>query len=185
MTRARRTLALAVAIGVAAMLSGCVDPSTAADPSVSPSVSRVFASEEEALKAATDAYAAYTLLSSAIAIEGGKDAERIAAATQGNAYLAALRAFQGLQERGERGVGAPTYDTVSVQTFDGAGHVSLYLCLDTSSTDVVDVTGKSTVAVGRTTRRPLVVSFEPNPDADPSSTLLVTDSTTWQNDDFC
>ena len=61
------------------MLSGCASTPVPTPTSATPTVAPVFATEEEALAAATEAYAAYQELIDRIFSEGGKAPSRIAA----------------------------------------------------------------------------------------------------------
>ena len=70
--------ASAAALAVAFVLVGCVPTTTPASPAPRPSATPVFATEAEALAAATKAYAAYVRVSDQITADGGANPERIA-----------------------------------------------------------------------------------------------------------
>ena len=74
-----RTLApvSALAIVISLMLGGCVPSAPAASPTPEPSSTPVFASEEEALAAAEEAYAAYLAVIDEIHADGGAGVERL------------------------------------------------------------------------------------------------------------
>ncbi|HEU4807654.1 MAG TPA: hypothetical protein VFT01_05275, partial [Homoserinimonas sp.] len=67
----------ALSIAVAMLLSGCVPQDPEVVPPPEPSTEPVFASDEEALAAATDVYKAYLAMSDLIAQEGGREPERL------------------------------------------------------------------------------------------------------------
>ncbi len=67
--RAPTSIAL-VALAVL-LLSGCLPPQTTVTPTPEATAAPVFASDEEALAAATAAYAAYLAMSDQIFAEGG------------------------------------------------------------------------------------------------------------------
>ena len=60
----------AAALAVALVLVGCVPTTTPASPAPRPSATPVFATEAEALAAATEAYAAYVRVSDQILADG-------------------------------------------------------------------------------------------------------------------
>lgn len=178
--RARTGLLL---VAAALVLSGCA---SAPDPvpSESPSAAEpVFASDEEALAAATEAYAAYQVMSSAIAQQGGEDPNRMKEFATGQALEAELESFTGLADLGLRGLGELRFDSMTIQELDSdGGTLTAYLCLDVSNTDVVDSNGASRVPADRVDRLPLEVHFI---HSDGRSRLLVERSESWLGENFC
>lgn len=165
-------------------LASCAAP--LARPTSSPSTptpTPVFASDEEALAAATEAYAAYQAMSSTVAQEGGSRPERMSEFAVGDALVAETASLESLSEQNLRGVGQLSFDTLTLQSADlTEGQVKAYLCLDVSRTDVVDATGLSTVPIDRPLRLPLQVSFAPTIDGD---RLLLERSESWRGENFC
>jgi hypothetical protein len=185
MRSAKERLAILAASSALAtlLLAGCgstpIPPPTPA-PTTSASV---FASEDEALAAATEAYAAYQAMSNIIAQEGGSDPDRISEFTEGEALEAEMESLTSLNTGNLRGVGELAFDRLTLQSVDlRAGNVEAYLCLDVSRTDVVDEFGQSVVPVDRPLRLPLQVSFTTTPDSD---RLRVERSESWHGDNFC
>ena len=163
-------------------LSGCFAAAPVEPPASSPSAAPVFASEEEALAAATEAYAAYLALGSEVAHDGGVEPERMGEVSTGNAYQQELEVFASIRRDSLRGVGDQTFDTVSVQSYNGlTGEVIIYLCLDTSDTKLVDSNGASTATEERVTRYPLEVALT----LDDAGSLLITESQSWSGSNFC
>ena len=165
-------------------LTGCASESAPrASESTAPTDAPVFASDAEALAAATEAYAAYQALSSQIAREGGIDPERMSDYAIGDALAAEIESLNGLAEGGLRGVGMLAFDSVTIQGVDlAAGRIETYLCLDVTEADVIDGEGVSTVPADRALRLPLQVGFKRVPDVDH---LLVETSESWSGTNFC
>ena len=165
-------------------LTGCApEPTPRASETTAPTDAPVFASDEEALAAATEAFAAYQAMSSQIAQEGGIDPERMREYAIGAALEAEIESLNGLAAGGLRGVGALGFDSATLQEADlGTGRIETYLCLDVSGADVVNGEGVSTVPADRTLRLPLQVGFTLVSDSDH---LLVETSESWSGTNFC
>jgi hypothetical protein len=175
---------LAAALIVASALTGCApQPAPAPTASAAATDPPVFASDAEALAAATKAYAAYQAMSSRIAHEGGADPERMADSATGDALRAEITSLEGLSRAGLRGLGQLAFDSLSLQTAElAAGSVETYLCLDVSGTDVVNADGVTTVPPDRVLRLPLQVSFVQDKGR---SRLLVEKTESWSGTNFC
>jgi hypothetical protein len=164
-------------------LAGCATP---ASPPLTPSATRspVFASDEEALKAATDAYAAYLAMSDTIAQEGGKDPERIKDYAADDALTDALRSFEQYRQAGAHNSGSTRFDRARLQAASytpGPTRVVIYVCNDVSGVDVLDSAGASLVKSGR----PSITPFEISTTDVSGRGLVVTAKTRWGGDDFC
>ncbi|MEO7349354.1 MAG: hypothetical protein ABIW32_05800, partial [Terrimesophilobacter sp.] len=72
-----RMLRPAVLLVATLLLSGCVPSEPVITPVPEPSVTPIFASDDEALAAATDAYAKYLEVSDAIFASGGQGIEQL------------------------------------------------------------------------------------------------------------
>jgi hypothetical protein len=163
-------------------LAGCA---TSASPMPTPSAvhSPLFASDEEALKAATDAYAAYLAMSDTIAQEGGVNPERIKDYVTGDALDVELTSMKSLADGGLRGVGALAFDSARLQQADlNTGEVSVYLCLDVSSTSVVDASGADHTPTSRPLRLPLNINFIRKHG---TQSLIINRSDSWSGQNFC
>ena len=151
------------ALAVMLLLSGCVPTPASPTPTPKPSTTPVFASEAEALAAATKAYAAYVRVSDEILADGGKNPERIKTVSSGAALKAALSGYREFRTKELRSVGISKVQNVTLQQFSngppsGADLVSIYACLDVSSVDVLDKGGVSVVSPERPPRQPFQVS---------------------------
>jgi predicted small lipoprotein YifL len=151
-----RTMVGTVAVLAAILvLSGCgrSDPLPTLPPT--PSSTPVFASEEEALAAAEDAYAAYLEVSTDIGESGGADPERIEPFVTPDRMQTELRGAQTLQASGLRLVGASQFETIELQRVDTVGdetEVVFYACWDGSQSRVIDSSGADVTPSDRVDR---------------------------------
>jgi hypothetical protein len=182
-----RTAATATALGITlsiAALASCANPRPGEMPAPTPSVTPVFASEEEALAAAGDAYQRYLDVSNAIAQAGWVDTSGFESVERGDALDQEIDAATSLADSGFRQLGASTFDSMTLQQLDdrGAGNVSIvtYLCLDVAAVDVIDANGASVVSPTRPNRQALEVEFD---DAD--ELIKVSRSEAWSGANFC
>ena len=170
-----RALALLLPLVV---LAGCVGPPVVT-PVPTPTATPVFASDEEALAAAEEAYAAYLKLADQVFAEGGVNPERLASVATGEQLAADVAGFDEARREGLRGTGTTEFSELVLQQFDPRTDVNMvvvYLCEDVSGTDVIDANGVSTV----TPDRPNMVTYQVSFDLDrPSESLLVADKEVW------
>jgi hypothetical protein len=177
-------------LATAALLSiaGCV-PSTA-EPAVTPSATAsaaapVFASDEEALAAASKAFATYLKVSDAIGAAGGLGTEALAPLVSEQYLKQSSADFAYYVERGFHAVGESSFDTVAVQHVvenGGSAEVVVYLCLDVSAVSLVDAAGNDVTSATRKERAPLEVEFET---LGASRQMIIVRSNLWSGDDFC
>jgi hypothetical protein len=147
-----RTLVGAVTIAGMLLLSGCGggDPIPTLPPT--PTATPIFASEEEALAAAEEAYAAYLEMSSLISSEGGADPERIAPFVTERRLDDELRGFGTLREADLRISGHVGFAALDLQRYDQVGElveVVFYACVDLSDRRVTDSEGRDVTPVDR------------------------------------
>jgi hypothetical protein len=151
-------------------------------------VAPVFASNAEALAAATEAYAAYQRVVDQILHEGGEGPERIrAVATDPLASLEESE-YTVAREQDLHTTGIRTFDGVRLQRVDARGQnethvVTVYLCSDVSETDVVDATGASIVQTDRAGRTAYEVSFDWSTPG--TKGLVVSERTAWNRPGVC
>jgi hypothetical protein len=138
-------------LATAALLSiaGCV-PSTA-EPAVTPTATAsaaapAFASDEEALAAATAAYAEYLRVSDEIAAAGGQGAEKIIPLVS-DSYLELIDAeFANYRDQNLHTTGATSFDSAELQSYaanaDGTAEVAVYMCLDVTSVRIIDASSR-------------------------------------------
>jgi len=159
-----RPAAAALVLFAALAATGCT-PGPAKPHTPTPSSTPLFASDEEALAAAEEAYAAYQTTEDQIFAEGGVEGERIRPVAVREARKAAINGFRSFMKNGYRATGLTRFDTFELQEYepgasDGEDVVSVYMCLDFSQTDVLDSSGRSVVTPGRALRQPFQLRFD-------------------------
>ncbi len=188
--RSLRARVVSVMLGafVVASVAGCAaSPVPAPTPSPTPDAAApLFASDEEALAAAEDAYAAYQDMSNQIARDGGVDVERMAPLVTAEFFPVAVEGFEEFRDRGWQGSGGVRFDTTSLQQLEQNGSQAsamIYICVDAGEARLLNEAGVDVTPNGRRERTPLLVSFVSS-EADPLI-FIVNSSTVWSGDDFC
>ncbi|MFC0678712.1 hypothetical protein ACFFGH_12760 [Lysobacter korlensis] len=181
----RLVVGLLVAATLAA-LTGCSgEPEQEAPASTpSPTAIPVFASEEEALAAAEDAYREYLEMSDAIARDGGRDPERLGSLVTRDELVRAVAEFEAFAESGRQTRGSSRFNTFSLQQYESlskVAQVTVYVCLDVSDVRVVDESGRD-ITPAREARQPLSVIFV---SADEGSQELVLQRSEQWSSNFC
>jgi hypothetical protein len=170
-------LALAALVGLA--LAACAPAHPGPTPSSSPAQTPLFSSDEEALKAATDAYAAYLKVSDEISHDGGANPERIKPYVTTAAYKNLQPDFQALSKSGRHTQGGTTLRDPRLSQHTGT-MVELFLCSDVSAVRIVDANGADVTPAARQDVLPLDVEFKVRDD-----NLLIAKSSVWSGEDFC
>jgi hypothetical protein len=150
----------AVTVAGMLLLAGCGggDPIPTLPPT--PTATPIFASEEDALAAAEDAYAAYLEMSNLIGSEGGVDPERIAPLVTTDRLEVDLRGFETLRQLELRLVGFTTFEVIDVQRVEQVGddlEVVFYACWDATQSRVTDAAGVDVTPPDRADRLVLEV----------------------------
>lgn len=162
-------------------LAGCGDPGPQRTPTPTPSATPVFATEEEALAAAEEAYAAYIDVASQVFADGGRDAGRLAAVATGDFLEVEIAGYEDIANDGWHSTGRSTFDSVQLEryelTVDGKEAVAVYLCDDVSGVDVLNAEGISVVSPSRPVRTLFEVTF----DLGAESRLLVSGREVWSD----
>jgi len=182
-----RPAAVALVVVAALSVSGCAPPSPAKPPTSSPSSTALFASDEEALAAAEEAYAEYVSVTDQVFQEGGQGVERLAAVARGRQLTEDEAGFEDVSKSGYRSTGHTEFDSTKLQrnsmTKSGVAEVVVYLCQDISSVDVVDTAGNSVVLESRPDRIRYEVTLVSDANAD-APRLFVSNRVPW-NESAC
>jgi len=137
-----------------------------------------FASDEEALAAAEEAYAAYIAMVDTIMGDGGKDPERLMPLASQELYEREAEGFANVAAKGIHATGKRTF-VMSLQRFSDSEIVA-YVCDDISQVDLIDSEGNSTVLPGRLSTYEFEVTVAL---ADRHS--VVQSKTLWKGDSTC
>jgi len=181
--RVAATTAL-LASGLALGLVGC-GGGTAATPTASPPAtpSPIFASDEEALAAAEEAYAAYAAASAAIGSDGGAGVERLRDLVDSDLYEQSVNEFRQFEELGLRSEGASVVSNAMVADHHTQGDgvvISVYLCRDVSAVRILDQAGYDVTPSGRQDRQSLLVSLQGNREQ-----LVISQILPWKDRALC
>lgn len=176
-----RRLVGAVAVLGMLTLSGCGggDPLPTLPPT--PSSTPVFASEEEALAAAEEAYSAYLEMSNLITSEGGVNPERIAPFVSEDRLPDELEGFQTYSDLNIHTTGNDVYEIVELQRIDesDAGvEVVVYVCWDASAVRVLNADGADVTPPDRDVQDLLEVVLVT---VDGGLPLVLDSDTAWQS----
>jgi hypothetical protein len=186
MRRGKRAIAAGVTTAfVVGLLGACTPPEPQA--SQRPTVTRtpVFASDDEALAAATKAYAAYLEMSDTIAHDGGANPERIKPFASGKALKLAMRSAEQYREASAHSVGATTFSRARLQNLvdipPGGLLISFYVCEDVSQVEVIDEGGVSLVSSNRPPEASLVITVV----RDDRGKLVMSEESPWTGGGVC
>ncbi|MBB5842503.1 hypothetical protein HD599_000826 [Conyzicola lurida] len=160
---------------------------TEPQPEPSPTESPLFASDEEALAAAEEAYRAYLDVENVIFAEGGVQPERIEEVAVREALQAAREGFESMKEKGYRAIGEAAFDSVELQQYASSQAseqdlVFVYMCLDFTNQDVLNLENKSVVNPDRQDRQPAEVGFDRSADG---SGLILSSRNPWTGEEVC
>jgi hypothetical protein len=164
-------------------LAGCATPaSPLSTPTPSAMHTPVFASDEEALKAATEAYAAYLAMSDTIAQEGGINPERIKDYVTSSQYEIQDKDLADFRARGYLAQGSSKFDSARLQQ-RSENTVGIYVCVDVTDVRLLDVNGTDVTPSTRPNRLPIEVQLIAS--VAHSERLLVDESKLWSGQNFC
>jgi hypothetical protein len=168
-----------------AEMSAPIAVPTQAAPTETPPV---FASNDEALAAATAAYAHYsTEVDEFLANTDRGPVVTVGSLVSERYEREVLAGLDDFAKSGNVGRGVSTFDTISLVSYSDvlAGHaqVDLYLCSDFSGIRVFDASGTDVTPAGRPERVPLQVGFVSSK-GEPAK-LLIDREDSWSGQNFC
>jgi hypothetical protein len=163
-----------------AVLTGCAASTEPAAPSPEPTSAPVFASEEEALAAAEDAYKAYLKVYDQVLNDGGEGAERLSEILTGKALEDAAAGAAEFRADDMRITGTRRIDALHLQSVDHDG-ATFYACEDVSDVGVWDSNGESLVAPDRPPTTPFEVRLVKAREGE----LRISERTVWPGAGVC
>lgn len=178
----RTTLAILLAAGCSAslLLAGCVpsSPRISASPQTSEPTGPASSTDGDYLRAAVATFERYVEISAGISHGGGHDVEQLESVSAGEALEDELELFASISKDGLRSTGSPTFDHVELVSHEidesGTTEILVNLCIDVSSTRVLDNSGQDVTRADRRLRTPLEVLFTSRPDS--SDDLIISRS---------
>lgn len=178
--------AAAVVLGVVAVLgmTGCVPEGGVPSLPPSPTSTPVFASEEEALAAAEDAYAAYSAMSDLITADGGQNPERLAPFVTEDQLAREIEGAEYFSSQGWRSQGSRQIGKALLQQYTddgGSAEIVVYVCVDISEVRIVDGGGVDVTPPDR----PNLIALEVGMISGDESKLLIESSDQWSDTSFC
>jgi hypothetical protein len=175
------------ASAAALLLSGCAPTAHIAGPAPQSISTPIFANEDEALAAATKAYAAYSSASDAVTREGGQQGERIAKFVSMEQLARELKGFEYYRQKSLFSRGNTKFDSVRIENYSGTAagdfELTIYLCSDVSGIRLLNSARADVTPVDLPNRSPLEVGFELGKDS--QTQLVVSRSEIWSGTDFC
>lgn len=182
-----RLAASTIAISVALLLGGCVEPQPNGTPTPNPSVTPIFESEEAALAAAEAAYAEYVKVANLIAQEGGTNPSRLAPLVTKEWLDKEVSVFEAFATTGNRQTGSSSFRIAELQQLedDGRGTASVVVnaCSDSSGVRFLNAAGDDVTPNDRQNVVALELTFEAIKSG--QVTMLLAGSAPWRDSSFC
>ena len=181
--RPLRSLALPTTLALLLALAGCSNTAEIPRADPSPSASPLFASEDEALEAATAVYEEYlAVLDSALA-DPTFDYSALESLAEDKAREVAIADIESFRQDGLRITGPRALVSTELQlisTTSTGSDVAMYACEDVSGVNLVNAAGESLSSEGRPDRSlfEVVVSITP-------ADLVVTSRILWDGQSAC
>ncbi|WP_438853848.1 hypothetical protein [Agromyces sp. M3QZ16-3] len=177
-----RLVALALT-GAVLGLAACAAPTPSATPSQPATDAAevpLFASDEEALAAAVEAYEAYLAVSDSITSDLGVDSTRIREVATPEFADFSEDDFAAFRDAGLRTEGSSTVDSPKLAT-SSSNRVTFYACQDVSAVRLFNGSDEDVTPADRETRVALVI----NAVASHGDALLIDGNEVWSGDNFC
>ncbi|MGR2753615.1 hypothetical protein [Agromyces arachidis] len=158
------------------------DASAAATPAPATGAEPIFASDEEALAAAVEAYEEYARVSAQVANSGGIGADAISEFVSAEFNDAVQREFAALRDSGLRMAGENVYYNPRLEERN-SGRVSVIFCRDISGTRLIRADGTDATPPDRDLIQATRVEFATIEDL--SGKLIVDGAERWKDEQGC
>ncbi|MFC9918293.1 hypothetical protein [Agromyces binzhouensis] len=180
--RLRRLVVLALTGAALVALTGCAAAQTTPSPlpTTDASETPLFASDEEALAAAVEAYEAYLAVSDSITADGGTNSARIRHVTTPDFAEFSEIDFAAFQDAGLRTDGRSAVDSARLAE-SSAGYVAFYACQDVSDVKLLNAADEDVTPADREARTALLIKAVSLGDED----LLIDGNEVWSGENFC
>ncbi len=150
-------------LAVAILVSGCAPSQPVITPVPAASSTPVFASDDDALKAAEVAYRAYLAASDLVTQSSGINPERVRSLVTAAQYDVELQGFAYFKSNGLKTTGSSNFRILALQQYrdDGRGssEVALYVCSDSAQVRVVNAAGLDVTPISKPAEQTLEVVF--------------------------
>ncbi len=170
-----------IALLAAMALAGCTAPEPEPTQTVVPTDEPLFASEEEALAAAEEAYTEYVGAVNQALASGGDELTDLESLASPEVADIQRQGFEEYRSGGLRAVGKITVDSFTLQGDWRDERVAFYVCRDVSNVDVLDGSGRSVVSADRLDRG----GFEAEIRAKADGSLEISRDDPWSGASFC
>jgi hypothetical protein len=183
----RRPTVVTVAIALVVTLTACTESARIPDADPSSEVAPLFASDDEALAAALDAYQSYIVVTNAVSASQDADTSLLSEVAVPSHVDTLSESIESLRAAGLRTEGQAVLEAISLQqTFEEANGdvtVVIYACLDLTNLRVVDAQGIDQTPPDREDLVGLEVELWAINDLAPY--LKVAASEAWTDGDLC
>lgn len=181
----RRALAVVPLVVLVAALTACTESASIPPPEPTAATQPLFATDKEALEAATAAYEEYLAVSYRIASQPPFSLESLKPLTTDEYFAREAEFFESLESASWQVVGSPLVTSATLQQWyldpDLGAVVAVYLCLDVSGARVLDTEGADVTPPERPNQTGLEVEFVEGP----MGALLLNRSEAWSGDSVC
>ncbi|GAA1061779.1 hypothetical protein [Agromyces bracchium] len=182
MPRALPRLAALALTGAVLVLAACAapPPPVTPTPTTDAADTPLFATDEEALAAAVEAYEEYLAVSDSITADVGVDSARIREVTTPEFADFSEDDFAAFRDAGLRTEGSSTIDSAKLAEFS-SNRVTFYGCQDVSAVKLLNSADEDVTPSDREPRIALVITAV----AADGDALLVDGNEVWSGDNFC
>ncbi|MBH0115767.1 hypothetical protein I6E52_02780 [Salinibacterium sp. NG253] len=173
-------LRLSIGALLLASLSGCVPSDATTPPAPTSTFVAPYATDEEALAAAEEAYAEYTRVVGEILQDGGANPTRLESVAVGAFLDASVDGLEEFAAKGGQASGDVRNNAFELQRYSPRGStaevITVYLCSNVSGLDLTDQDGNSLVSDDRPDESTMQVTFDFSVER---QLLLVSDVEVW------